>query len=59
VESSAEVLLLLKTTRAKLSALEKLILARHPYDTPEILAISGESGTQKYLKWLAASLHPE
>ena len=53
IESSAEVLLVLKTTRARLAALEKLILARHPYDTPEILALPLTAGSEKYLAWLA------
>jgi periplasmic divalent cation tolerance protein len=55
VESGAEVLLLLKAPRARLKALERLILALHPYDTPEILALSLGSGTPKYLDWLEAS----
>ncbi|MES1180405.1 MAG: divalent-cation tolerance protein CutA [Verrucomicrobiota bacterium] len=55
MESGAEVLLVLKTTKAKLAALEKLILARHPYDTPEFLLLPLSGGSQKYLGWLAAS----
>jgi periplasmic divalent cation tolerance protein len=55
IESGAEVLLVLKTTKARLAALEKLILARHPYDTPEFLVLSPSAGSKKYLDWLAAS----
>ena len=55
IESGAEVLLILKTTKAKLAALEKLILSKHPYDTPEFLALPLRAGSQKYLAWLAAS----
>jgi periplasmic divalent cation tolerance protein len=55
LESGSEVLMILKTTRARLAALEKLILAHHPYDTPEILAMAPQSGTGKYLAWLAQS----
>ncbi len=40
LESSAEVLIVFKTTRAKLKALEKLILETHPYDTPEFTSRS-------------------
>ena len=53
IESAAEVLLVLKTAKAKLSALEKLILSRHPYDTPEFLVLSPRAGSQKYLAWIA------
>jgi periplasmic divalent cation tolerance protein len=56
MDSSAEVLLMLKTTRAKLGALEKLILDRHPYDTPEFLVLSLVSGNGRYLAWLAQSV---
>ena len=55
IESGAEVLLILKTTKANLVALEKLILAQHPYETPEFLVLSLRAGSSKYLDWLAAS----
>lgn len=51
-----EVLILLKTSNARLSALEKIILENHPYDTPEILVLPVSSGTERYLAWLRASL---
>ena len=56
IESGAEVLLLLKTTRTKLKALEKAILADHPYDTPEIIALTINSGNARYLRWLSESV---
>jgi periplasmic divalent cation tolerance protein len=55
IESSAEVLLVLKTQKSKLTALEKLILAKHPYDTPEFLVLSLSAGSKKYLDWLESS----
>src|SRR5271170_2588845 len=57
IESSAEVLLILKSTKSKLAALEKLILAKHPYDTPEFLVLPLSAGSKKYLDWLAANCH--
>ena len=54
IESGPEILLVLKTRKAKLVALEKLVLARHPYDTPEFLVLPLSAGNQKYLDWLAA-----
>ena len=53
IESGNEVLLILKTQKSKLSALEKLVLARHPYDTPEFIVLPLSAGNQKYLDWLA------
>lgn len=56
IERGAEALLVMKTTRARLAALEKLVLAKHPYDTPEFLALPLISGAARYLDWLAASV---
>ena len=56
IETSSEVLMLLKTTTARLAALEKLILARHPYDTPEFIVLAMSQGTKKYLDWIQASV---
>jgi len=53
IESGAEVLLVFKTRKTKLAALEKLILAQHPYDTAEFLVLPVSAGSQKYLDWLA------
>ena len=55
LESGAEILLILKAPQTRLAALEKLILAKHPYDTPEFLTLPLNAGSQKYLAWLAAS----
>ena len=52
IESGTEVLLVLKTQKSKLAALEKQILAKHPYDTPEFLVLPLEAGNQRYLDWL-------
>jgi periplasmic divalent cation tolerance protein len=56
VESSAEVLVLLKTTKRKLAALEDFVLANHPYDTPEFIVLPITSGTERYLAWVGASV---
>lgn len=53
IESATEVLLVLKTQKSKLTALEKLVLAKHPYDTPEFLVLPLSAGNKKYLDWLA------
>ena len=55
VESGAEVLMMLKTRRANVARLEKLILAEHPYDTPEFIVLDLRGGSARYLAWLAAS----
>lgn len=52
LESGMEVLLVLKTQRTKLAALEKCVLALHPYDTPEFLVLPLRAGNRRYLDWL-------
>jgi periplasmic divalent cation tolerance protein len=55
LETGAEILILFKTQKSRLAALEKLILEKHPYDTPEILALPLTSGAKNYLDWIAES----
>ena len=42
---------------ANLVALEKLILDKHPYDTPEFLVLPLSAGNKNYLGWLAENCH--
>lgn len=53
VERSREVPLLIKTTRAAWPALEQAILAAHPYELPEIIAVPVTAGLPAYLGWVA------
>ena len=55
LEISTEVLLILKTTRTRLATLEKVILSRHPYDTPEFVVLPISGGNKRYLDWLTGS----
>jgi len=56
IESSVEVLVIFKTTKAKLKALEKLVIAKHPYDTPELIVLPISGGNRRYLDWIASSV---
>jgi periplasmic divalent cation tolerance protein len=56
VEQANEVLLLIKTTRAAYPRLETTIKENHPYQTPEIIALPVEAGSDDYLSWLATSV---
>ena len=58
IESGRELLLIIKTTRARLAVLEKVVLANHPYDTPEFVVLPLDGGAEKYLAWLADSVCP-
>jgi periplasmic divalent cation tolerance protein len=52
----SEVLLIFKTTTSHLEALEKLIISKHPYDTPEFIALRLSTGNRRYLDWVANSI---
>jgi periplasmic divalent cation tolerance protein len=56
IERSGEILILFKTTAPKLAALEKLIVDRHPYDTPEFLVTRVNRGNKRYLRWLQTAV---
>ena len=58
IEISREVLILFKTTTTSLPALEKLLLEHHPYETPEIIALTLSKGTGRYLTWIQESARP-
>ncbi len=53
-----EVLLVVKTTTARLEAMRSRVLAMHPYENPEVLALRVEAGSEAYLSWLAAESAP-
>lgn len=55
LEQGAEVLMILKATRRTLSALEKLILKLHPYDTAEFVVLPVDAGSERYLSWWSQS----
>jgi periplasmic divalent cation tolerance protein len=56
LERSAEVLILFKTTPARLKALEQVILKNHPYDTPEFIVLPITAGNERYLAWVIGSV---
>jgi periplasmic divalent cation tolerance protein len=52
VQREAEQLLVIKTRAERLPALKEALLAMHPYDVPEALALPVEDGLAPYLAWL-------
>ena len=56
IENSGEYLCLIKTTSSLYPALEKRLKEIHPYETPEIIALSIVKGSEDYLAWLTQSI---
>ena len=52
VETAQEVPLLIKSTTAAYARVEELIRTLHPYELPEIIAVSVEAGLPAYLQWV-------
>lgn len=59
VETAKEVLVLMKSTRKRFSALEREIRRLHTYDTPEIIAVPIVAGSAAYLQWMEESVAAE
>lgn len=56
IDNSREVLLIIKTKKAKLGKIIKLVKAMHSYQMPEIIALPIASGYKPYLNWIDDSL---
>ncbi len=57
VESDAERLLLIKTTESGYPRVEAAIRELHPYELPEIIAVTVVGGMADYLSWIQQSVH--
>jgi periplasmic divalent cation tolerance protein len=58
IERADERQLAIKTTTARITALEARIRKLHPYDLPEFIVIPIVQGSADYLSWLAANTNP-
>lgn len=56
VTEDAEVLLVIKTTRAAFPSLESALRAQHPYTVPELVALPLAGGSAPYLAWMAGAV---
>lgn len=55
IERSEEFRLSFKVLPSHVEPLEKHVLATHPYDTPEWIAVRAERVGEKYLSWATAN----
>lgn len=52
VDEAEESLLVAKTAASAFDALRDRLLALHPYDVPEVLALDVSAGSPAYLAWI-------
>ena len=55
ISTESEVLAVFKTTSECLVELKHELLAHHPYEVPELLALPVANGSEAYLKWVQAA----
>ena len=53
IEKNQEQLLIIKSTKDAYLRIEKHILDKHPYELPEVIAVSIENGLPDYLTWIS------
>ena len=58
IEEDPEVLLIVKTTAARLGELERSLADDHPYDVPELVALTPTHVERAYLSWLSGETEP-
>ncbi|MGB9236920.1 MAG: divalent-cation tolerance protein CutA [Terriglobales bacterium] len=56
VESSTEVLLVIKTTADAFERLQAVLVKLHSYEVPECLELTVTNGSKAYLNWIGESV---
>jgi periplasmic divalent cation tolerance protein len=56
VETSTEVLLVIKTTAGAFERLQAVLLKLHSYEVPECLELTVTDGSKAYLNWIGESV---
>ncbi|WP_242512300.1 divalent-cation tolerance protein CutA [Pseudolysobacter antarcticus] len=52
VQTDSEILLLIKTTQGHYAEVQARIVALHPYELPEVIAVEAAAGLDRYLAWI-------
>jgi periplasmic divalent cation tolerance protein len=56
IQESPELLLIIKSSRPLLAALQRELARVHPYEIPEIISLPIIDGSHQYLAWLDSEL---
>jgi periplasmic divalent cation tolerance protein len=57
VSTESEIVLLIKSHRAKLSAIETWFADHHPYEVPELLVFEASAAAEAYAQWLRQEIN--
>ena len=55
IQQDAEVLAIFKVASGGFGKLEKAIIEKHPYETPEVVGIAADQVESRYLAWVVAA----
>lgn len=55
VHRDSEALLIVKSTKDRFDALKRTVLENHPYELPEVIAVTVDRGHAPYLEWVVES----
>jgi periplasmic divalent cation tolerance protein len=58
LQDDGEVLLIIKTVRDAVPALQQRLLQIHPYELPELIVLGVQGGSAAYLDWVRAGVLP-
>ena len=58
IQSDQEVLLVIKTAADRFEALKTRILALHPYELPEVIALPVCGAFERYAEWVQHTVRP-
>lgn len=58
LQDDAEILLVIKTTPARLAQLRARLATLHPYELPELLVLPVIDGNEAYLEWVRRGVAP-
>jgi len=56
LREEGEVLLVVKSTAARVEEIEAWLVEAHPYDVPECVSLAAASVEARYLKWLEGEI---
>ncbi|UCH48016.1 MAG: divalent-cation tolerance protein CutA [Betaproteobacteria bacterium] len=56
VQTEREIPVLIKTRTEHFDQLQEAILALHPYDLPEVIAVRLDDGLESYLEWVGTEV---
>jgi periplasmic divalent cation tolerance protein len=57
IHDDQEVLAIIKTTRERFPMMKDRLVALHPYEVAEVIALPVEAGHLPYLSWVAAEVN--